>query len=249
MRTFKIFALMVAATGMIFSSCQNDSDISSKTDSSLGVQLQAVNNTYSFGSNTKAVTAGTLKWDTCQMYVSRVHLSAKQSQGDSIHSSFETELKFKGSKLVDLFNASSLLGNIDLQPGIYDKITIQIQSNKKDAGNSPVFYLSGNYTNASGTITPIALIVNKDLKFIATAKDSVQLNSADDYTNMLQLDLSEFMSNGNILKLDFDKATLTNGKIIISEDSNADLYKKFYKRVSLINAFKHAAFKKLNNKH
>jgi len=143
MRTFKIFALMVAATGIILSSCQNnDSDISSKTDSSLGVQLQAVNNTYSFGANTKAAATGTLKWDTCQMYVSRVHLSAKQSQGDSIHSSIETELRFKGSKLVDLFNANSLLGDIPLQPGIYDKISIQIQSHKSDAGSSPVFYLS-----------------------------------------------------------------------------------------------------------
>jgi hypothetical protein len=250
MRTFKIFALMVAATGIAMTSCQNnDSEISVYAEKSLGVQLQAVNNTYSFTPATRALKTGTLKWDTCQMYVSRVHLTATRHQGDSISTEFSVNLNFKESKLADLFNANSLLGDVALQSGIYDKISIQIQSDKKDAGNSPVFYLSGNYTNPTGTATPIALIVNKDLKFMATAKDSVQLNSAADYTALFQLDLSNYISNGNITEADLDKATLTNGKIIVSETSNAELYKKFFKRVSVIDAFKHTAFKKISGKH
>lgn len=241
---------MVAATGIAMTSCQNnDSEISASAEKSLGVQLQAVNNTYSFNPATRALKTGTLKWDTCQMYVSRVLLKAIKHQGDSISTDFSVNLKFKESKLADLFNANSLLGDVTLQSGIYDKISIQIQSDKKDAGNSPVFYLSGNYTNPAGTTTPIALIVNKDLKFMATAKDSVQLNSAADYTALFQLDLSNYISNGNITEADLDKATVTNGKITVSETSNAELYKKFFRRVCLIDAFKHTAFKKVSGKH
>ncbi len=240
---------MLAAAGFSLSSCQkNDSEIMIESGSkSLGVQLQAVNNTYSFGIGTKALTTGTLKWDTCQMYVSRVHLTATKEQGDTLATEFSMDLKFKNSKLADLFSANSLLGDVTLPAGLYDKISIQIQSDKKDAGTAPVFYLAGIYTNALGT-TPIAFIVNKDLKFKASAKDSVQLNTAADYTALFQLDLSNAISNGRITEADLDKASLTNGKIIISENSNKEIYEKFFKRVLNLDAFQHKAFKKANKK-
>ena len=249
MKTLKIFVLMLAAAGFSLSSCQkNDSEIMIESGSkSLGVQLQAVNNTYSFGIGTKALTTGTLKWDTCQMYVSRVHLTATKEQGDTLATEFSMDLKFKNSKLADLFSANSLLGDVTLPAGLYDKISIQIQSDKKDAGTAPVFYLAGIYTNALGT-TPIAFIVNKDLKFKASAKDSVQLNTAADYTALFQLDLSNAISNGRITEADLDKASLTNGKIIISENSNKEIYEKFFKRVLNLDAFQHKAFKKANKK-
>jgi len=242
---------MAVAAGISLSSCQkSDSEISTTSGSnSLGVQLQAVNNTYSFGVGTRALTTGTLKWDTCQMYVSRVHLTAVKEQGDTLSTEMEVELKFKGSKLADLFNANSLLGNVTLPAGLYDKISIQIQSDKKDAGTSPVFYLAGKYTNTTGTIIPIAVIVNKDLKFKTSAKDSVQLNSAADYTALFQLDLSNAISNGKITEADLDKAKLTNGKIIISKDSNTELYDKFFEKVLNLDAFKHKEFKKDNEEN
>ena len=249
MKTLKIFVLMLAAAGFSLSSCQkNDSEIMIESGSkSLGVQLQAVNNTYSFSIGTKALTTGTLKWDTCQMYVSRVHLTATKEQGDTLATEFSLDLKFKNSKLADLFSANSLLGDVTLPAGLYDKISIQIQSDKKDAGTAPVFYLAGIYTNALGT-TPIAFVVNKDLKFKASAKDSVQLNTAADYTALFQLDLSNAISNGRITEADLDKASLTNGKIIISENSNKEIYEKFFKRVLNLDAFQHKAFKKANKK-
>ena len=241
---------MLAAAGLSLSSCQkNDSEIMTESASkSLGVQLQAVNNTYSFGIGTKALKTATLKWDTCQMYVSRVHLTATKEQGDTLATEFSLDLKFKNSKLADLFSANSLLGDVTLPAGLYDKISIQIQSDKKDAGTAPVFYLAGNYTNASGIVTPIAFVVNKDLKFKASAKDSVQLNTAADYTALFQLDLSNAISNGKITEADLDKASLTNGKIIISENSNKEVYEKFFKRVLNLDAFQHKAFKKANEK-
>ena len=56
---------MLAAAGLSLSSCQkNDSEIMTESVSkSLGVQLQAVNNTYSFGIGTKALKTATLKWE------------------------------------------------------------------------------------------------------------------------------------------------------------------------------------------
>lgn len=253
MKAIKFLAFMIASAGMIFTSCQKDSSevLTASGNNSFGVQLQAVNNTYSFSPGTRAVSAGTLKFDTCQMYVSSVHLTATKEEGDSLStksSSFTVELKYKGSKLVDLFNSNSLLGDTLIQQGVYDKIKIMIRSNKKDAGTSPVFYLSGKYTNASGTVTPIALVVNEGLDLSLTAKDSVVINSADDYIALFQLDLSNYMNNSKITIDDLDKATLTNGKIIISEDSNAKLYDKIYKRVSLLNMIKHATFKKVNKR-
>ena len=80
MKTLKTFVLMLAAAGLSLSSCQkNDSEIMTESASkSLGVQLQAVNNTYSFGIGTKALKTATLKLDTCQMYVSRVQKNSSQ---------------------------------------------------------------------------------------------------------------------------------------------------------------------------
>jgi len=250
MRTLKIFALMVAATGISLSSCQkSDSEISTTSASnSLGVQLQAVNNTYSFGVGTRALTTGTLKWDTCQMYVSKVHLTAVKEQGDTLSTEFSVDLKYKGSKLVDLFSASSLLGDTQIQSGVYDKVKIRIQSDKRDSGNSPVFYISGKYTNTAGTVTPIAIAVNEPIDLSITAKDSVVINSADDYIALFQLDLSNYINNSKITTADLDKAKTTNGTIIISETSNSELYSKFFKRVSLLNVIKHKEFKKENDK-
>lgn len=244
MKAIKLFALMVAATGFLFTSCQSDSDIPANASNSLGVQLEAINKTYSFSQGTRALTTGTLSWDTCRMYVSRVHFVAEQKQGDSITYSFSANLRFKASQLTDLFNVDALLGDIPLQAGIYSKIALQIQSNKKDAGKLPIFYLSGRYTNAASTTTPIAVIVNEDLKFNLSAKDSVEFTTIKDYTALFQLDLATLISN-NVNESELDNA-VKDGKIIISKTSNVEIYKKILKRVC---QFKHAAYKRGNDKH
>lgn len=243
MKTIKLFALLAAAFGLCFTSCQKDSDVPASGDASLEVQLQATSKTFSFV-GTKALTAGTLSWDTCRMYVSRIHFVAEQKLGDSITYTFSTNLRFKGSQLVDLFNADAILGDIPLQPGNYSKIALQIQSNKRDAGKSPVFYLSGNYTNALGIISPIAVIVNEDLKFNMFAKDLTDYTSVKDFTALFQLDLSTLISK-NITETELDKA-VKDGKIVISKTSNTELYKKILKRVD---QFRHIAYKRGNDKH
>ncbi|BEG98438.1 hypothetical protein [Bacteroides sedimenti] len=243
MKTIKLFVLLVAAFGLFFTSCQKDSDIPTSGDSSLGIQLQAINKTFSFV-GTKALTAGTLSWDTCRMYVSRIHFEAMQKCGDSITYKFSAEFKIKGPKLVDLFNVDAVLGDLPLQPGNYSKIALQIQSNKRDAGKSPVFYLSGKYTNASGVVSPIAVVINEDIKFNMSAKDLTGNATVESLAALFQLDLSTLISK-NITEAELDNA-VKDGKIVISKESNIELYKKILKRVD---QFKYIRYKRGNDKH
>ncbi len=213
----KIVVLAVVA-GMISASCTKDSI---KSSSSLGVKIMATNKTFSLLKAGSLVTP-VFAWDTCSMNISKIDLEAEKKENESSRDSANIEIEWKGPKKVDLFSINSLVGDINLNPGLYDEISIKIEALKSDAGSSPVFYLSGSYTNATGIKTPIVVTVNDDIRLEVESKEGTELNAVNDYTSLINLNLALLM-NG-ILTADLDNATLTNGKIIISDTSNTSLY-------------------------
>ena len=219
MKTLKKIIVLAVLVGMIFTSCKKDS---AKSSSSLRVKIHASNKTFSL------LKAGSLTpgfaWDTCYMNVSKVELEAEKKENESSQDSTNIEFEWKGSKKVDLFGINSLIGDISLQPGVYDEISIEIEAFKSDAGSSPVFYLSGSYTNATEIKIPVVVIVNDDIQLKVESKEGTKLNAVNDYMTMINLNLILLM-NG-ILKSDLDSATRTNGKIVISSTSNNSLYTK-----------------------
>lgn len=226
MKSLKFFALLAIATGITVVSCQKES--LDPTASSLGVKIQATNRSFQVLKSALASTPA-LTWDSGFMTVSKITFEAEKLEDEMSHDSSEFEIEWNGPKNVDLFDLNSLIGNIILQPGTYHEISLKVKALKKDAGNSPVFYLSGTYTNSQDSSIPVTVVVDEDLEFRVKQEGAV-IDSVTEYTSLINLNLSLLLSD--VAVSDLDGATLTDGKIIISTSSNLSLYNKILSQFS-----------------
>jgi len=220
MKKYKILTVFAVVSVMMFASCKKDTSSSSST---LRVKAQASNNTFSVLKSGSLATPNFV-WETCFINVSKIDFEAEKKESETSQGFSNIDFEWKGAKKIDLFNINSVIGEINLQPGVYEEISLEIKALKADVGTFPVFYLSGTYTNATGAVIPISVTVNEDIEFKAEAEGGTILNAVNNYTSLINLNLSLLM-NG-ILQLDLDGATLTNGKIVISSTSNILLYTK-----------------------
>lgn len=216
--------LITLAAG--FTACQKDTN-STSGNSTLDFKLQAVNKSYSLpvsanGTKSTAATSAFVTWDTAQMVVSKLKYEAELKSTISNHDSIEIDYEWNGPQLVDLLDAATILGNYTLVPGYYDEIELKVIGNKKDAGNKPVFFLKGSYTNTASITIPISFQVYENVEF-KTEKDSVEVTADNSiFTSTLLLYLDQLLIGIDPLVL--DNATLTDGAIIISDDSNSEFY-------------------------
>jgi hypothetical protein len=227
MKMIRFIFLLTLVTGMMVSSCTKD-----PLSGSVKFKIQATNKTFpvSLGigeAKSSTLTTGSFTWDTCSMVVSKIDLEAELQQEGDFNDTSDIDFEWRGPKKVDLFNLNSGIGEISLVPGIYDEISIKIESFKSDAGSSPVFYLSGTYSNSTGAAKRINVIVNEDFEIKVNNIDT--LSAVYDYTTVIQMNLTLLMID--ILESDLDNAVLTNGKIAISSTSNAALYDKIRKNL------------------
>jgi hypothetical protein len=225
--------LAVLALG--FSACQKEnSNLSTTDNSTLGFKLQAQNKSYSLpvnSSGTKsASTVTSISWDTATMIVSRIKFEAEMKNLITHHDSIEIEYSWNGPLAVNLLDTNISLGNFTLTPGFYDEIELKVVGLKKDAGNKPVFYLSGLYTNSDGISIPIVLSVNENIEF-KTEKNSVEVTAENNslFTSTILLYLDQLLAD--IQPSALDNATLTNGSIVISDESNNELYRIIIKNL------------------
>jgi hypothetical protein len=226
MRSLTKITLTLFTASLLFISCKKESTGTSAN--SLGVKIQANNPSFSLLKSASATTPGFV-WDSCFINVSKIEFEAERHENEMSHDSANIHFEWNGPKKVDLFSPSSLVGDISLQPGMYEEISVKIVALKTDAGSSPVFYLSGTYTNTAGLVIPIAVIVNEDFWF-KIKKEGAGLSGTTDYTTLIHMNLSLLMSG--IVISDLENATQTNGKIIISSTSNSSLYLKINTNLS-----------------
>lgn len=218
-------ALLAATIG--FTSCNKD-DLGTNGPSTMGVKFEAVNKSYSLpvsGDTKSAVaTSATVTWDTVQLVVSQIKFEAELKSLTTHEDSIEIEYKWNGPQMVNLFEENLVLGNFMLQPGFYDEIELKVTGDADDAGNKPVFFMAGKYTNSANTVIPVKIKVYNDVQF-KTEKDSVTVTEESvDITSYIQVYLDELMMGIDPEML--DDAQLTNGEIVISSDSNRILYFK-----------------------
>jgi hypothetical protein len=226
MKTLRNFALLAFVTGMILASCSKDTTDSAAT--SLGIKMQAINKSFSLLKSASLATPSFI-WDSSFIFVSKIELEAeKQNNGMSADAS-EVQLEWNGPIKIDLFRLNPVVGNIALQPGLYHEVSIKINSFKSDAGSLPDFYLSGSYTNASGSVIPVELVVNEDLE-IRVKLEGATLDAVNDYTSLINLNLN--MLFAGIQSQDLDGAALSNGRIVISNASNTSLYNHIISNLS-----------------
>lgn len=150
--------------------------------------------------------------------------SGTESEGNSSDSS-HVNFEWRGPKTVDLFNLTSVIGGVAIDPGTFNNFTIKIESFKSDAGTSPLFYLTGIFTNATDAVKRIKVIINEDFELKIRNLDTLDL--AHDFTNVIKVNLVQLMST--VSQTELDNADLTNGILVISSTSNVTLYNKVKK--------------------
>jgi hypothetical protein len=227
-----ILPVVLLAMALGFTACKKDKADpggSNSANSTLGIQIQAMNKTFSLPVNTSglksaAITSASITWDTASMVISHIKYEAELNSLITHRDSIKISYEWSGPQDVNLFDTNITLGNFVLQPGYYDEIEVKVDGFKQDAGSGPVFYLHGIYTKDDNTTLPVIVSVNENVMF-KTEKDSVAISSADNtvFTSIIQLYLDQLMADIQLSAL--DSATLTNGAIVISADSNRELYR------------------------
>jgi hypothetical protein len=220
----QISAVMLLFLGVLLFSCDKSKDSSS----ALQVKIQATNKS----SNVlKSATLATplFSWNACTMNVSHIEFQAEGKETENAQNSYKVSYEWNGSKVVDLFNASSVIGDIVLDPGVYEEIKLEIEAAKSQNATVPVFYLVGTYTNTQGTVIPMEITMNEDFKF-EVEKEGTTLDGTNDYSALVNLNLALLMSG--VLESDLSAATLTDGKIIVNTTSNPTIYQKIKGKIS-----------------
>lgn len=226
MKNLFLSAISISFAVLMLASCKKESD--NPTATSLTLKMQAINKTSGLLKSV-SLTTPTFTWDSCLIIVSRIEFEAEKHSHEMSDDSTETHLEWIGPKKLDLFSLAPVIGQIDLQPGIFNEISLTIKAFISDAGNSPVFYLTGTYINSSGENIPIQVILNEELSFKIEVEGS-SLDGTSDYTSMLKMDLSLLLSE--ITSSELDIATRSNGTIIINKSSNVLLYDKVKTKIS-----------------
>ena len=226
MKRMKVLPFVLALLTLSFVACQEE-DLNESGQAKMGVRLVALNTSYSLpvaGSSTKSAVAESpfLTWDEVQMVVSEVKLEAELKSLITHEDSIEIEFKWNGPQVIDLLDSTLSFGNFMLQPGFYDEIELKVEGEREDASPDPVFYMSGTYTNAGNETIPVVVEVYSDMEF-KTEKESVEVTDNNlDITSTIQLYLDELMAG--ISPEQLDNAELTEGVLVISAESNNDLY-------------------------
>jgi hypothetical protein len=245
-------AFLVLAT-LVFMGCKKD-DLGKTGPSTLGVKFEALNKSYSLpvvpgGTKSAAVDPSSVIWDTVQLVVSKIKFEAELKSLVTHRDSIEISYKWSGPQVVNLLDDKIILGNFILQPGFYDEIEIKVNGSKEDANKKPVFFMYGHYTSASNAILPVAIKVYEDVQF-KTEKDSIEVTEESiDVTSYIQLYLDQLMAG--IEPSALDNATLTNGVIVISADSNREIYRAVMRNLVKDHQcyYEHKGKKKKNKKH
>jgi len=220
-----ILTVVIAAS---ISACTKDAQVNPNSPSTLNFKMQGLNRNVSLpvtesGLKSTSVSTASVVWDSARIIVSKVSFQAEMRSTLTKEDSIEIEYSWKGPQTINLFDLSSIIGSITLPAGSYEKVSLKVNSEKMDANGHSMFYLSGMYTNATGTIIPLVISVTDPISFKAVQKeDTIVSGGAIDFTSTIQLYLDQIL-----LKVDpalLDNAVLTGGTLEISATSNSQLY-------------------------
>ena len=198
--------LTITAISLItLSSCKKDT---TATNSGFTFQLKTTNPT-----STVAKTMATVTWQSGFVNANLIKFEAKQAGN-------EVEFKSNVQRHIDLFALPADIGNISVPAGTYDETEFKVFI----APNSgePAFQLQGTIDNI-----PVLLEVDNS-NLIKAEQHQVTLSGSN--VALTTIDLSGLTQG--ISAADFTNASQTNGTIVISSSSNANLYNAILTNVS-----------------
>ncbi len=199
-----VLAVSVATFLIILTSCSKDDDTGKLT-----YQLRTKN----ASATVNRTTSGSLNWTTGYAYADKIRFEARKDGGSRM--SYESGAGFR----INLFAPSSELGSISISPGSYSEIESAVRLSS--SGPDTAFVLRGSFINNIGFAVPVLLFVNEPLEFKAAAND-ITIGSGANITALTTLDLS-LLTTG-ITESMLSMATHTNGVLVISAASNANIY-------------------------
>jgi hypothetical protein len=227
MKRFNLLICTGISAALLLSSCDKES---SDMTSELQLKMQASNKTTPvLKSANTATVAPTFKWDVCTMNVSKIEFEAEGRETENASNSYKVKYEWKGSKTVNLFSSTEVIGSIALDPGVYKEIELQVKASKSQDNSSPAFYISGSYTNMLGVEIPVEIVINDYLEF-EVEQEGTTLDGTNDYSALIDLNLSLLTST--VLQSELDLAQLLDGKLVISATSNSTLYLKIKNNIS-----------------
>lgn len=210
--------LSIAVAAVILVSCKKENLGPAGVD----FQLKAT----STSATLQRSNAATIQWNSGTATPTSVKFEAKKG-------TMEVEYTSTANQQVNLFTvAQSTFGNVTLPDGTYNEIELKIQLN--GSTSSPALELNGTYNNGSTNI-PVIFRVTTPL-LIKSEKNNVAIGSGA-FTAVTELNLSTFTTG--ISQVTMNSASQTNGSIVISSTSNANIYNTI---ISNINRFHHAEF-------
>lgn len=201
-------------------SCKKDST-STENTSVFSYQLQAVNRTSVVArtATTERTASASIQWTAGTASANELKFEAENSAG-------EVEFKQKTAQQIDLFSASSSLGNITIPPGTYNEV--EFKALLAPSGSVPALELSGNFTSG-GVTKQIKFVVNSSLELKAE-KANVTVAQGSLYSALNNIDLSQLTAN--VSETALNNATTTNGIVVLSASSNQSIYQTILDNLS-----------------
>ncbi len=217
MKKHFVLSAILLTSATIFTSCEKEAD----TANTVTYQASPVNLTASVGASlsgsglvVEASSKSSITWTEGVLNIEEIDFEAKKDGA---------AIEYSAGNLVnvDITRAASALGSVHIPDGTYDEVELELHLKKSATADIPV-RLKGNYTDLSGTATPVELQINEDIDISVEAENLVV--TADDHVARINMHLNKLLAGISIS--DLTMATKTNGTIVISSTSNTALYAK-----------------------
>lgn len=234
--THRFYALAIAAFGMVASSCtdENNPDTlgTGEVKIGMGVKLRST----SGNSGARLASTGL---DINSGFLQIKKLELETSGIDEAGREFEKEMEFRFPEIKKI-NFDELDSNADffiaIPAGNYEEVEVEIDL--IDHKNQPSIQLEGTYTYSDGRSVPFRFELfgddNEDIDFEVEleAEDDDDLFFLDKVNNplaLLQIDAKAWFST--ISPATMNAAQLTNGVLLINNNTNRSIYKVVEARI------------------
>lgn len=204
-------AALLASVAMVSCRKNNSMDASTggaNTNGNLNYTITVTNP----NGSTQKTTANNFTWTSGFAYPRYVKFEAKTENS-------KFEYTSTNDARVDLMAVTTTnFGGFTIPNGDYKEIEVKIKLDKK--GGEPALQLDGQFDNGVVNV-PVTLIIDENIELKSEVKD-VTITSDMDFTAATQLDLSALMDGITTQML--MSVTLTDGRLIISDDTNKAIY-------------------------
>jgi hypothetical protein len=227
MKQFFLSALVIGSVAFL-ASCKKETEKVDRPTTTLNYKLTADKDIAGFGMNENR-DASTEEWESFEwtggsVGVSEIKFEAVITEEDKV------EIKSTVDQRFDLFDAWASIGSVEVPQATFQKIEFKI--NFAPVADQPSLLLTGSFEKDGQTV-PMSLIIDHafELSFEKSTPTVIGENT-DEMQAQALMAVAE-LSQGFTEEMFFN-AERTNNEVIISKDSNKELYDMIWQRIESI---------------